>query len=59
MRNVGVGTHKILDTSLGVMQELTLCHRHSPREHDVAWNHNLHALAECVQRKMAFRGFRT
>lgn len=59
MRNVGVGTHRILDTSIGVMQELTLCHRHSPREHDVAWNHNLHALAECVRRKMAFRGFRT
>ena len=59
MRNIGVGTHRILDSTLGVMQQVTLCHRHSPREHDVAWNHNLHALAQCVQRKMVFRSFRT
>lgn len=59
MRNVGVTVHKILDTTLGVMQELHLCQRHSPREFDVPWNHNLQALAQCVKRKMSFRGFRT
>ena len=59
MRNVGVTVNKILDTTIGVVQNLHLCQRHTPREFDVAWNHNLQALAECVHRKMAFRGFRT
>lgn len=58
-RNIGVTTHSVLDTNIGVMQTVALCQRHGPREHEHVWNHNLDACLECVKRRLAFRGYRT
>jgi hypothetical protein len=41
----------VLDARLGVMQHFTLCNRHLPYEHQMAFVHDLASLVAAIQRK--------
>ena len=54
-RTLNVNAINVLDTSLGVMQNICLCVRHTPREYQMKYIHSLSALVDCLRQRQEIR----
>jgi hypothetical protein len=54
-RNVNLNMVEVLDTSLGIEHRMFLCNRHTPREYQLPYIHDLPALISCLKKRQETR----